>query len=1151
MSASDQKTEVRFAVVMYGGVSLAIYMNGIAQELLRMVRATATRDEENHPLIAYEKLDAVEKVYRKLAYWNEESKQINQHLADKDASLPRSFKIDIISGTSAGGINGIFLAKALANGQKIDELKKLWITEGDVNLLLNDKKSLVNTGLKKQDMPESLFNSRRMYLKLFQAFQDMDAGSGKTGLLPPLAGEINLFVTTTDIHGLMLPVQLSDTTIYERKYRNVFHFAYAERGEGLSPWNDFNERFNPILAFAARCTSSFPFAFEPMRLCDIDEVLAIRKIEDERFSSSSEWKRFFNSYPDKAPCGTVRYDNRPFGDGGYLDNKPFSYAIDAIAERKSDYPIDRKLIYIEPVPEHPEEQIEKDGKPNAIENGIAALLTLPRRETIREDINRIFERNRLNERIDRIISNLEVDKSLSAWTPAYEIEQVYEKWKLNKADEPEPLWAKRNLNDREWATLDLTDVARRKGPGYVAYQRLEIAAVTDDLGRLLARVAGFDEDSSSFLVFRNMVRVWRDNKYIERRSTDQREPLSASTETLNAYLHAFDITFPIRRLNFLHRQIDRLYRLNDNQLAAEIDQLIRAEATAWPSGIVTGMAPDRQTLSRFRQALIAHKKEINKYLQQLSNAGRLLRSRFREPEMAGTSAAGAKEKFQEQSPVYRDLMKLLSLLDQKPEIRLHMEMGERNTSRRSSARGRRNEIPFGHIIDYFLERHSSPASEEHEEARKGERFGEARIRLFLLDPANRDIIDLVDSIATQVKNVLQPEIEKADSFFRSWQSEKGSETGITVPDMMARIILWSYYRKYSNYDMVIFPILYGTDASEGDHIDVIRVSPEDAKMLIDESNAGLHKLAGRNLGNFGAFMEKRWRQNDILWGQLDGAERIISALVSDREEARKLTVEAQAAIACETIAPMGTQEACDLLVEPFMHTESGQPDPDGLSRYLNTIKENAERINQSNPSQPCSLELFDVPVIRDHYLRKFPFNKGLEPENALKNAARATTITSKILSGITDQYHIAGKKYLTMAARAGQLMLWLVDAAVPRSMKNLVTIRWIELLYLLEVLLIVSSVLVSSIRTFAVSAFALTLALHLVILWLRDTILHRQRVSTILKWLVKGLVILVLLFGIFSLVALTGIQESWWSTLFAAHNWFSSTIAWLRSIVFH
>jgi hypothetical protein len=33
--------EVRLAVVMFGGVSLAIYMNGVAQELLHLVRSTA------------------------------------------------------------------------------------------------------------------------------------------------------------------------------------------------------------------------------------------------------------------------------------------------------------------------------------------------------------------------------------------------------------------------------------------------------------------------------------------------------------------------------------------------------------------------------------------------------------------------------------------------------------------------------------------------------------------------------------------------------------------------------------------------------------------------------------------------------------------------------------------------------------------------------------------------------------------------------------------------------------------------------------------------------------------------------------------------------------------------------------------------------
>src|SRR5437763_8395402 len=49
--------EVRFAIVMYGGVSLAVYINGVAQELLHMVRSTAvsTRPGEA-PQIPYDDL---------------------------------------------------------------------------------------------------------------------------------------------------------------------------------------------------------------------------------------------------------------------------------------------------------------------------------------------------------------------------------------------------------------------------------------------------------------------------------------------------------------------------------------------------------------------------------------------------------------------------------------------------------------------------------------------------------------------------------------------------------------------------------------------------------------------------------------------------------------------------------------------------------------------------------------------------------------------------------------------------------------------------------------------------------------------------------------------------------------------------------------
>jgi hypothetical protein len=55
----DIEREVRFAVVIYGGVSLTIYINGIVQELLNMVLSTARPSVQ---------LTRLQHVYRDLAY---------------------------------------------------------------------------------------------------------------------------------------------------------------------------------------------------------------------------------------------------------------------------------------------------------------------------------------------------------------------------------------------------------------------------------------------------------------------------------------------------------------------------------------------------------------------------------------------------------------------------------------------------------------------------------------------------------------------------------------------------------------------------------------------------------------------------------------------------------------------------------------------------------------------------------------------------------------------------------------------------------------------------------------------------------------------------------------------------------------------------
>jgi hypothetical protein len=161
----DPVQEIRFAVVIYGGVSLAIYINGVVQEMLRMVRATApTSPSSNTPLLTT--LSSSEKVYRKLG-------QIMGNLARSPALMHDSLKdddpivtrfiIDVLSGTSAGGINAMFLAKALANNESIDSLKDLWIAEGDISKLINDSESLngVKGRLEPQKPPRALLNGSR------------------------------------------------------------------------------------------------------------------------------------------------------------------------------------------------------------------------------------------------------------------------------------------------------------------------------------------------------------------------------------------------------------------------------------------------------------------------------------------------------------------------------------------------------------------------------------------------------------------------------------------------------------------------------------------------------------------------------------------------------------------------------------------------------------------------------------------------------------------------------------------------------------------------------------------------------------------------------------------------------------------------------
>ena len=113
------RSEVRFGVVMYGGVSLAIYINGVANELYEMACATPKvidgSDAGGGTRDVYRKASVL--LAARICASNTRGTSLIQGGENplNDAVLKTAerarFVVDVISGTSAGGINGAFLRR--------------------------------------------------------------------------------------------------------------------------------------------------------------------------------------------------------------------------------------------------------------------------------------------------------------------------------------------------------------------------------------------------------------------------------------------------------------------------------------------------------------------------------------------------------------------------------------------------------------------------------------------------------------------------------------------------------------------------------------------------------------------------------------------------------------------------------------------------------------------------------------------------------------------------------------------------------------------------------------------------------------------------------------------------------------------------------
>jgi patatin-related protein len=1119
---AQYQSEVRFGVVMYGGVSLAIYINGVANELFEMACATPREGvrgptgDEGTTRAVYRRLSWLVNNPELIAGYAGALRQARQAAgagdpADAWAALDTTgftqtrLAVDVVSGTSAGGINGIFLAKALANGQRFDGLRDLWVNEGDIALLLNDEASYDRSapGFDKDRArkPASLLNSDRMYAKLHAALASMPALEGFTGTpfgagTSPLADQVDLHVTTTDIQGSAVALRLFDKVVHERRYKQSYHFRYPN-GSTAPAGNDFDAANTPFLAFAARCTSSFPFAFEPMTLSALTRLKVVAGAP-----ALAGWNAFFPDLPRTEVEGG-HHVYRAFGDGGYLDNKPFTYVVEALSGRFASVPIERKLVYVEPSPESVDVDavpVPKD-TPDALENALAALLSIPRYETIREDLQAILARNRRIERVERVVRLGELSV---------------------RPDDPFSVRLNAEGEVPQWASLKLADMVNYYGSAYMPYQRLRVYAVTDSLADRIGARWGVDSQSDQQYALRALVRVWRERNF----SDDGGE----GRQTVNAFLDQFDLDYRLRRLGFLLRKVDQLTRLFARRsrgllepaskepgavpaLSEEEAQLLSAlvQPFRW---LPSALSPD--FIYEAMQALQCLKSGLLYARTQLVEAsGRLhdrpgaadappLRGDLKAIllQVLGQGEAGADVKVTAAggTDAVRVVLQPASLRAASATRTLQESVMVRAKAVFDAA-GTAAQTPLESALLADIEalrlKPGEPSAPDGPRIQNVAALGWRLLGRPRLEPDahKRKVLVRIDEAA----------VEGTGDDPGACNAALNGAAGYALRQFLAR-----YYLRFDTYDQMSFPLYYDTGTGEPSTVEVVRISPEDATNLIDEKTdkAQRRKLAGTALANFGAFLDRRWRVNDIMWGRLDGLERLVQALLpmSDPDTVlvrQELIERGQRSILREALVPAGHSTLAGLVEQALDEAAQQGKDTGQMHRIFAELWSGDSQARSQLGGVIVSL-LSEPGLMR--YVRDIrKVDAAPDPEATLKSAARAVSITGRVLEGISEK-NDGGKAVPRWLARLGLMLQGIVAVAVPGSMQDRLWRHALKLLYAFELALLLAALVLGSadMKSLAVTVFASTAGVHLLTWILRDLMRESRRA---LRWAVAGVLV--------------------------------------------
>ncbi|MEP6012197.1 MAG: patatin-like protein, partial [Parasphingorhabdus sp.] len=353
-------------------------------------------------------------------------------------------------------------------------------------------------------------------------------------LLPP-GQPLDLFVTVTDFVGHPEKLQLhSPPEALEMEHRITIGFSTRGKNDGAIA--------DPAeLTFAGRATASFPGAFPPFTVRELDELLS-----DHHYVWGGRSAFLKRILPNQYRAGTD--EDTVLIDGSVLANAPFAQAIEALKNRPAKRQVDRRFVYIDPRPDldlaksdratqrlQAAQEEEGEALPGFFSTIFGAISNIPREQPIRDNLNAIAGRS------NRIIQMRLITENLRG-----EVEQHVESlfgrtFFLDRPTAPRLAAWRRKSRDK---------AAKLAGFSYCAYGHLKLATVIEDIAHTVRRPKS-DPNSHNHPGLRSA--LWAEIRRLGLDNIGQKG--GGPTKLAADFFRQHDLGYRVRRLRFLARQL--------------------------------------------------------------------------------------------------------------------------------------------------------------------------------------------------------------------------------------------------------------------------------------------------------------------------------------------------------------------------------------------------------------------------------------------------------------------------------------------------------------------------------------------------------------------------------------------------------------------